>query len=484
MGIHFYAFAQAAYGAAAYSLSHVYSCIFTCGLPLLYSSLTNGCLCSCNKQAFIEQARLSSSDDVLDCQLSDSLPVYYLSADRQTRTLVISFRGTGSMSDCAIDLYSSCSSLHSDTTLSSYSYTHSGILMQARRVIKHIKERGVMRSFLQQNEGWEVVLCGHSLGAGLAVLVGLMMKKEEEQQEKERGRQETEEGGRAGISTDCVFPLRSSISPRSSYLRHIYSYAPPLLLDPLSSQHPFLVSHCTSFIYNNDLVSRLSLCSLLTLKARAGDILKKARNTRRHIERAWRRRKWKEVFREGVAEEIEREVREGGQEPLPTDLQLEIIEHSLTHQQEKEKEKGKEKEKNKNKSNEQEVSLESVDMNVRGLYLPGTLFHFLPSSPSSPLQSLNVNYCVPGHGFSSCFPRHAVVYAASQQSFNEIIINKSMFFDHWPQEYVFEHLEFNQIKEREHREQEGQENEEKEKVKEKEKEKEQQEQERGDKLAV
>lgn len=60
---------------------------------------------------------------------------------------------------------------------------HSGFLEVATAILEDIEEQGVLRHVLYEHEGgllakgWDVVVCGHSLGAGLTGLVGLYLRK-------------------------------------------------------------------------------------------------------------------------------------------------------------------------------------------------------------------------------------------------------------------------------------------------------------------
>ncbi len=60
---------------------------------------------------------------------------------------------------------------------------HSGFLEVATAIVEDIDEQGVLHHVLYEqeggllNKGWDVVVTGHSLGAGLASLVGLYFRK-------------------------------------------------------------------------------------------------------------------------------------------------------------------------------------------------------------------------------------------------------------------------------------------------------------------
>ncbi|XP_006459806.1 hypothetical protein AGABI2DRAFT_202200 [Agaricus bisporus var. bisporus H97] len=121
---------------------------------------------------------------------------------------------------------------------------HSGML----RMAKAMGESGkpvqlAVQEALYHNPGFDLVLCGHSLGAGVAAILGLMW---------------------ADPST-CL-TVRSSGLPVGRRV-YVYCFAPPSLVDAQLSQ--LANKLITSFVYSNDVVTRLSLGSVRNLRSAA-----------------------------------------------------------------------------------------------------------------------------------------------------------------------------------------------------------------------
>ncbi|KAI0027926.1 hypothetical protein K488DRAFT_80930 [Vararia minispora EC-137] len=114
---------------------------------------------------------------------------------------------------------------------------HGGMLQMARMM----GQRGgpvhtAVRDALRSNRGYELVMCGHSLGSGVAALLGMMW---------------------ADPST-CL-TVRSSGLPIGRRVS-VYCFGPPCLTDARLSAHS--ANLITSFVYSHDVVSRLSLGSM------------------------------------------------------------------------------------------------------------------------------------------------------------------------------------------------------------------------------
>lgn len=116
-------------------------------------------------------------------------------------------------------------------------YVHGGML----RMAKAMGEKGkpvhvAVRDALRKNKGFELVMCGHSLGSGVAALLGLMW-----------------------ADPKTCLTVRSSGLPVGRRVS-VYCFAPPCLTDPhLGALAANLI---TSFVYSHDVVSRLSLGSI------------------------------------------------------------------------------------------------------------------------------------------------------------------------------------------------------------------------------
>jgi len=109
-----------------------------------------------------------------------------------------------------------------------YVRCHEGILISARKVLYQIE------SYLLPliECGYEVILCGHSLGGGTAVILATLLRSK--------------------------YP-ELFLKPGHNRI-HAYAFGAPPVLDHDSAIAA--TSYCTSIINNADLISRLNLCNL------------------------------------------------------------------------------------------------------------------------------------------------------------------------------------------------------------------------------
>ncbi|GBE78954.1 alpha/beta-hydrolase [Sparassis crispa] len=123
---------------------------------------------------------------------------------------------------------------------------HGGMLKMARAMGGRRKPVHVaVRDALQRNRGYSLVLCGHSLGAGVAALLALMWAN----------------------------PHTRLTHRRSGLPRHrtvsAYCFAPPCLTSARLAELAGEAGLITSFAYSHDVVSRLSLGSVRDMKRAA-----------------------------------------------------------------------------------------------------------------------------------------------------------------------------------------------------------------------
>jgi len=133
---------------------------------------------------------------------------YCIAVDHSRHTVVIAIRGTLSLEDCIVDALAEPASLEETGNKwgfdGSGEYCHSGMLLRARWVREDIEKTQVLHMLLQRNghsgaqsaggnsahrrtlseplvqdcQGYELKVLGHSLGAACATLCSLMLQRE------------------------------------------------------------------------------------------------------------------------------------------------------------------------------------------------------------------------------------------------------------------------------------------------------------------
>ncbi|KAJ7087313.1 hypothetical protein B0H15DRAFT_843485 [Mycena belliarum] len=222
----------------------------------------------------------NTSEDKADAQIKEKMratakigadhlmPRYWVLTDHGRNQIVLVLRGTMSLNEIAVDLTCEEEDFEPAITTTSEAdetpipgqfvfsvcdasapqpprhHAHGGMLRMARAMggVGKPVQLAVHEALLH-NPGYELVLCGHSLGAGVAGLLGLMW---------------------ADPKT-CLtvhssgFPIDRRVS--------VYCFAPPSLVDTALGK--LAEKLIVSFVYSHDVVSRLSLGAIRDLGAAA-----------------------------------------------------------------------------------------------------------------------------------------------------------------------------------------------------------------------
>ena len=181
---------------------------------------------------------------------------HYLALDRKSRTALIAVKGTSALSDMITDAcgvpvrfnVTQCDDAiekRTKTTASSITTVscHEGILDASLALTDDLQPL-VEQLFLPA--GYRVLLIGHSLGAGVACMVGQLLRSR-----FPALRQETKS------------PSKLSPFPRFSPLLEVVAFAPPPMLDLKSAVTTS--DYVTSIVNNDDLIPRASLSNLVSL---------------------------------------------------------------------------------------------------------------------------------------------------------------------------------------------------------------------------
>ncbi|PRQ70086.1 hypothetical protein AAT19DRAFT_11739 [Rhodotorula toruloides] len=194
--------------------------------------------------------------------------VNYVALDHSIKAVVLACRGSLGLSDILTDL--TCSyepiSVHDGDPHASY-FVHSGMYGSAT-VLQRGTVHDVIRDALKRFPDYGLVICGHSLGGGVASLLSLLWSSRSSTF-AEHARSIEEHTGHSiahpPISTPFVTSYTSGLPPGRPI--SCYTYGVPCVASP------DLVAYCrglvTSTIHNYDIVPTLSLGVLRDFKSMA-----------------------------------------------------------------------------------------------------------------------------------------------------------------------------------------------------------------------
>ena len=206
---HYARWALAAYGWALYTWAHP-----TKGLGIACSSV--GCMeccgCgSCTKKAnerdsdTLDRTALKkcagiASEDLFYVSVANGVgePPYFIARDVRRRAVVLSIRGTLSIADCITDsMYKpvmlSAEAVHEPQMSGHELHVHSGVLRATNFILADLETNRVLEqailgeaprdgcapipSSASECKNWDLVITGHSLGAGVAAVLSLHLRK-------------------------------------------------------------------------------------------------------------------------------------------------------------------------------------------------------------------------------------------------------------------------------------------------------------------
>lgn len=96
-------------------------------------------------------------------------------ADHSTKSLVISIRGSLSFRDIFTDLTANSEKFEAPG-IPPDSSAHKGMLAAAKELMKRLKEGNILDRCVHTFADYTLTLTGHSLGAGVAILLGAMLR--------------------------------------------------------------------------------------------------------------------------------------------------------------------------------------------------------------------------------------------------------------------------------------------------------------------
>lgn len=185
--LHYSRFYIAAYGWMLFEFQHfgTGAARLCCGDPFMACRSHPGrhynSGCFCNIAALLRETSIPE-EDVLLASWENKMfcPVHYVAYDAMSDAIVVAIRGTMSLQDCITDLTAIPEELAlrdgpPNIPPSAY-YVHGGMLHSAKYVWKSLEYNGIFPLLLDGRfADKKVVVLGHSLGAGVAMVLAAMM---------------------------------------------------------------------------------------------------------------------------------------------------------------------------------------------------------------------------------------------------------------------------------------------------------------------
>jgi sn1-specific diacylglycerol lipase len=192
--------------------------------------------CFCNTSALKDTINVQDQDLVYASFHNDVFRTpFFLAVDHSTKSIVLAIRGTMSLRDTVTDLTAEAKPLETPGLPPEFK-AHSGMILAAKHVYDKLDQLRVLQKAMAQYPEYNLIFTGHSLGAGTATILSIMMR------------------------------------PRYPNIR-CYAYSPPGGLLTLEAAR-----HCedftTSVILGDDIVSRLSVPSFEKFKKKLQDAIK------------------------------------------------------------------------------------------------------------------------------------------------------------------------------------------------------------------
>lgn len=193
-------FATAVYGWPAYCFNNCgclawwrlckrISCCASCRCSKIHVIDDNCCFCSTASFAVVSQLEQADIFFVSFRNKLYQVPFIVL-ADSKTKSIVITIRGSASLMDLVTDLsldeeifsvdVDADPILRKDEDLEAKGEevrVHRGMLRSARYVLETLREYNILGDLTAMFPDYNIVVCGHSLGAGVATLLTLLLKQ-------------------------------------------------------------------------------------------------------------------------------------------------------------------------------------------------------------------------------------------------------------------------------------------------------------------
>jgi len=198
--LHYMKYAYVVYGSKLYVINHRFHlsnwwrmlrhlscCSCCCCLPFYgrREFVQGDDCCLCELAVIRTTMPWLSEDDLVHLSYENTSAVspFMVALDHKHRKVVVAIRGSGSLSDMVTDINAEPVSIAQAAGnlpgIPTDYKAHKGMVAAARHIYNRllISDNLLNRAFLQCEEGdYEVVVTGHSLGAGIAVVLGFLLR--------------------------------------------------------------------------------------------------------------------------------------------------------------------------------------------------------------------------------------------------------------------------------------------------------------------
>ncbi|KAK9886536.1 hypothetical protein WA026_016811 [Henosepilachna vigintioctopunctata] len=193
--IHFAHFAVHAYGWPMYIMnnklgfykvcSNLSCCCFPCrvnGEAVIDPEIINDNCCRCNYavlQKLCDEGDIEIVYATYHCDVGET--PFFIALDYDRKKVVISIRGTLSMQDILTDLNAEGETIPLNPIKEDW-LGHKGMVQAAQYIYNHLEQEGLIESALNHNiergtNTFQLVIVGHSLGAGTASILGILLRQ-------------------------------------------------------------------------------------------------------------------------------------------------------------------------------------------------------------------------------------------------------------------------------------------------------------------